>query len=148
MFIKQIYTGCLSQASYYIESDGEAIIIDPIRDSNLYIDLVKSRQSNVKYIFETHFHADFISGHLDLQNIFNSEIVFGSVAETSYKTIKAENNSIFNIGSLKIKVLHTPGHTPESVCYLLYITFYSAVISLVSSSSNNSFNLGRVLLFK
>jgi len=120
MFIKQIYTGCLSQASYYIESGGEAIIIDPIRDSNLYIDLVKSRQSNVKYIFETHFHADFISGHLDLKNIFNSEIVFGSVADTSYKTIKAKNNSIFNIGSLKIKVLHTPGHTPESVCYLLY----------------------------
>ncbi len=120
MFIKQIYTNCLSQASYYIESDGEAIIIDPIRDSNLYIDLVKSRQSQVKYIFETHFHADFISGHLDLKNIFNSEIVFGSVAETKYDIIKAENNSIFNIGSIKIKVLHTPGHTPESVCYLLY----------------------------
>ena len=120
MFIKQIYTNCLSQASYYIESDGEAVIIDPIRDSNLYIDLVKSRQSQVKYIFETHFHADFISGHLDLKNIFNSEIVFGSVAETKYDIIKAENNSIFNIGSIKIKVLHTPGHTPESVCYLLY----------------------------
>jgi len=120
MFIKQIYTSCLSQASYYIESDGEAIIIDPIRDSNLYTDLVQSRRANVKYIFETHFHADFISGHLDLKNIFNSEIVFGSVADTTYDIIKAENNSIFNIGSIKIKVLHTPGHTPESVCYLLY----------------------------
>ena len=120
MFIKQIYTSCLSQASYYIESDGEAIIIDPIRDSNLYTDLVKSRNTKVKYIFETHFHADFISGHLDLKNIFNSEIVFGSIADTSYDIIKAENNTIFNIGSVKIKVLHTPGHTPESVCYLLY----------------------------
>ena len=120
MFIKQIYTNCLSQASYYVESDGEAIIIDPIRDSNLYVDLVKNRQSKVRYIFETHFHADFISGHLDLKNIFNSEIVFGSVAETKYEIIKAENNTIFNIGSIKIKVLHTPGHTPESVCYLLY----------------------------
>jgi len=120
MFIKQIYTSCLSQASYYIESDGEAIIIDPIRDSNLYTDLVKSRNTRVKYIFETHFHADFISGHLDLKNILNSEIVFGSIADTSYDIIKAENNTIFNIGSVKIKVLHTPGHTPESVCYLLY----------------------------
>ena len=120
MFIKQIYTSCLSQASYYIESEGEAIIIDPIRDSNLYIDLVKSRNSQVKYIFETHFHADFISGHLDLKNIFNAEIVFGSVAQTKYNVLKAKNNQIFNLGLLKIKVLHTPGHTPESVCYLLY----------------------------
>ena len=120
MFIKQIYTSCLSQASYYIESDGEAIIIDPIRDPKLYTDLVQSRHANVKYIFETHFHADFISGHLDLKKIFNSEIVFGSAADTTYDIIKAENNSIFNIGSIKIKVLHTPGHTPESVCYLLY----------------------------
>ncbi len=120
MFIKQIYTSCLSQASYYIESEGEAIIIDPIRDANLYIDLVKSRKSQLKYIFETHFHADFISGHLDLKNMFNSEIVFGSIAETKYDTLKAKNNQIFNLGLLKIKVLHTPGHTPESVCYLLY----------------------------
>lgn len=119
MFIKQIYTSCLSQASYYVESDGESIIIDPIRDSKIYEDLVFERGSKVKYIFETHFHADFISGHLDLKNIFNSEIVFGSEADTNYEITKAANNSFFNVGSIKIKVLHTPGHTPESVCYLL-----------------------------
>ena len=120
MYVEQIYTNCLAEAAYYVESEGEALIIDPIRDSNLYIDLVKSRDSQVKYIFETHFHADFISGHLDLKNIFNAEIVFGSVAETKYNVLKAKNNQIFNLGLLKIKVLHTPGHTPESVCYLLY----------------------------
>ena len=101
MFIKQIYTSCLSQASYYVESDGESIIIDPIRDSKIYEDLVLERGSKVKYIFETHFHADFISGHLDLKNIFNSEIVFGSEADTNYEITKAANNSFLTSVQLK-----------------------------------------------
>ena len=87
MYVKQIYTNCLSQASYYIESNGDAIIIDPIRDSSLYMNVIKERRSNVKYIFETHFHADFISGHLDLSKLLNAPIVFGPYAITNYNII-------------------------------------------------------------
>ena len=120
MYIKQIYTNCLSQASYYVESAGESIIIDPIRDSNLYLDLVKERNSNVKYIFETHFHADFVSGHLDLSKLLNANIVFGPGAYTKYNVINALHEQYFEIGKIKIKVLHTPGHTPESSSFLLF----------------------------
>lgn len=120
MYIKQIYTDCLSQASYYIESDGESVIIDPIRDTSLYMDLIKKRGSKVKYIFETHFHADFISGHLDLSKILNASIVFGPGANTNYEIISAQHEQFFKIGQIKIQVLHTPGHTPESTCFLLY----------------------------
>ncbi|MBG40320.1 MAG: hypothetical protein CMP74_03760 [Flavobacteriales bacterium] len=120
MYIKQIYTNCLSQASYYVESAGESIIIDPIRDSNLYLDLVKERNSNVKYIFETHFHADFVSGHLDLSKLLNANIVFGPGADTKYNVINALHEQYFEIGKIKIKVLHTPGHTPESSSFLLF----------------------------
>ena len=120
MYIKQIYTNCLSQASYYIESNGESIIVDPIRDSKLYIDFIKDRKSTVKYIFETHFHADFVSGHLDLSKLLNAQIIFGPGAETKYNVINASHQQFFEIGNIKIQVLHTPGHTPESSCFLLF----------------------------
>ena len=120
MYIKQIYTNCLSQASYYIESNGESVIIDPIRDSSLYMEFVNKRYSKVKYIFETHFHADFISGHLDLSRILNAPIVFGPNANTNYDVINSDHKQFFEIGKIKIQILHTPGHTPESSCFLLY----------------------------
>ena len=120
MYIKQIYTNCLSQASYYIESNGESVIIDPIRDSSLYMEFVNKRDSKVKYIFETHFHADFISGHLDLSRLLNAPIVFGPNAHTNYDVINSDHKQFFEIGKIKIQLLHTPGHTPESSCFLLY----------------------------
>ena len=94
MYVKQIYTNCLSQASYYIESNRDAVIIDPIRDSALYMNLIKERKSNVKYIFETHFHADFISGHLDLSKLLNAPIVFGPDASTNYNIINAQHEQL------------------------------------------------------
>tara|TARA_B100001250_G_scaffold372844_1_gene358607 strand:- start:3038 stop:4402 length:1365 start_codon:yes stop_codon:yes gene_type:complete len=119
MYIEQIYTGCLAQASYYLESNGEAIIVDPIRDTDIYIKLLNKRNAKLKYVFETHFHADFISGHIELTRITDARIVFGPNAETLYDIISAKDQQEFNFGDLKIKVLHTPGHTLESVCYLL-----------------------------
>ncbi|MBF25705.1 MAG: MBL fold metallo-hydrolase [Flavobacteriales bacterium] len=119
MYIRQVYTDCLAQASYYLESDGEVIIIDPIRDTAPYLDLLSSRNAKLKYIFETHFHADFISGHLALSRLTNAEIVFGPGAETGYEIISCKDNDEFTFGKLKLRALHTPGHTLESVCYLL-----------------------------
>ena len=119
MFIQQIYTNCLAQASYYVESNGEAVIIDPIRDSAPYLDLLKKRKTKLKYIFETHFHADFVSGHIELARLTNADIVFGPNAETSYNCIVASDRQEFFIGEVVFRVLHTPGHTMESACYLL-----------------------------
>ena len=119
MYIEQLYTNCLAEAAYYIESEGEAAIIDPIRETEPYLKKIKLRDSKLKYIFETHFHADFVSGHIDLAKKTGAVIVFGDKAETGYATYKAKDEEVFNIGKIKIKVLHTPGHTPESVCYLL-----------------------------
>ncbi|MAQ32050.1 MAG: MBL fold metallo-hydrolase [Flavobacteriales bacterium] len=119
MYIKQIYTSCLAQASYYIESNNEAIIIDPIRDFEPYMELLQDRNATLKYIFETHFHADFVSGHLELAKLTNAEIVFGPNATTTYQCIIASNGQEFSLGDLIFKVLHTPGHTMESTCYLL-----------------------------
>ena len=119
MFIHQFYTACLSEAAYYIESDGEAAIIDPLRDISAYIDLASSRNSKIKYIFETHFHADFISGHLDLAKTTGAPIVFGPDTQTSYPIHRAFDGEIFKLGKLSIEVLHTPGHTLESSCFLL-----------------------------
>ncbi len=119
MFIKQLYTGCLSEAAYYIESENEAAIIDPLRDINEYIQLAKERNASIKYIFETHFHADFVSGHLDLSKQTGAPIIYGPGAETSYKVYNSKDNEIFKLGKLSIQVLHTPGHTLESSCYLL-----------------------------
>ncbi|ULQ52336.1 MBL fold metallo-hydrolase [Flavihumibacter fluvii] len=119
MFIQQLYTSCLSEAAYYVESNGEAAIIDPLRDVSEYIELASSRNATIKYIFETHFHADFISGHLDLAKITGAPIVFGPGTQTRYPIHKAADGERFSLGDISIEVLHTPGHTLESSCYLL-----------------------------
>ncbi len=119
MYIEQLYTNCLSEAAYYIESDGEVAIIDPLRDTQKYLDLAESRNAKIKYIFETHFHADFVSGHLDLAAKTNAPIVYGPDAHTNFPIHQAKDEEIFAIGKIKIKALHTPGHTLESTCYLL-----------------------------
>jgi hydroxyacylglutathione hydrolase len=120
MFIKQLYTGCLSEAAYFIESNGEAVVIDPLRDIQAYIDLAKEHQATIKYIFETHFHADFVSGHLDLAAATQAPIVYGPNTVTNYPVHLAQDGEVFEVGALKIKALHTPGHTLESTCYLLF----------------------------
>jgi hydroxyacylglutathione hydrolase len=119
MFVKQLYTNCLSEAAYYIESNGEAAIIDPIRDIDAYLDLAKERNATIKYIFETHFHADFISGHIDLADKTGATIIFGPQTVTSYKVHVAKDGERFKLGAVALEVLHTPGHTLESSCYLL-----------------------------
>ena len=119
MFIKQLYTTCLSEAAYYIESNGEAAIIDPIRDIEEYILLAKERNATIKYIFETHFHADFVSGHIDLNNATGAPIIFGPGAKTNFKIENAADGQVYKLGTINFKVIHTPGHTLESTCYLL-----------------------------
>ncbi len=119
MFIKQLYTGCLSEAAYYIESNGEAAVIDPLRDTEVYTDLAKERNAVIKYVFETHFHADFVSGHIDLGNKTGAPIVYGPGTVTSYAVHVAKDGEVFTLGESSIEVLHTPGHTLESTCYLL-----------------------------
>lgn len=120
MKIEQIYTGCLAQGAYYIESKGEVAIIDPLREVQPYIDMANKNGGKIKYVFETHFHADFVSGHVDLAKKTGAKIVYGPTKmQTGFDVIIAEDNQIFEIGDVKIKVLHTPGHTMESSCYLL-----------------------------
>ncbi|QEC41121.1 MBL fold metallo-hydrolase [Pseudobacter ginsenosidimutans] len=119
MFIKQLYTGCLSEAAYYVESEGQAAIIDPLRDIDSYLQLATERNATIKYIFETHFHADFVSGHLDLQKATGAPIVYGPNTETGFPIHLAKDGETFQLGKLSIQVLHTPGHTLESTCYLL-----------------------------
>ena len=119
MFIKQLYTGCLSEAAYFIESEGEAAVIDPLRDIDAYIQLAKEQKATIKYIFETHFHADFVSGHLDLARATGATIVYGPGTETSFAVHVATDGETFKLGKLSIETLHTPGHTLESTCYLL-----------------------------
>ncbi len=119
MFIKQFYTNCLSEAAYYIESKGEAAIIDPLRDTEAYLDLARERGAKIKYIFETHFHADFVSGHLDLSQKTGAPIIFGPNAVTQYSIYSSKDGETFQLGELSIEVLHTPGHTLESSCFLL-----------------------------
>lgn len=120
MFIKQFYTGCLSEAAYYIESDGEAAIIDPLRDIQQYLDLAQERKASIKFIFETHFHADFVSGHLDLGKKTGAPIIYGPGASTHFPVYNSKDGEIFQLGKLNIQVIHTPGHTLESTCYLLH----------------------------
>lgn len=120
MNIEQLYTGCLSQAAYFIESNGISAVIDPIRNVDQYIDLAKKYNSKIKYIFETHFHADFVSGHLSLSNKTGAKIVFGPNADPDYDAIISKDNQVFKIGNLSLKVIHTPGHTLESTSYLLF----------------------------
>ena len=119
MIIEQIYTGCLSQGAYYIESNGEAAIIDPLREVDQYILKAKKNKASIKYIFETHFHADFVSGHLTLSKKTNAPIIYGPNANTSFESINAKDGQRFDLGEISIEVLHTPGHTMESSCYLL-----------------------------
>lgn len=119
MKIEQMYTACLAEAAYYIESNGEAAIIDPIRETTPYLDKLKATGAKLRYVFETHFHADFVSGHIDLAQKTGAKIVFGPLAETKYEALNAKDGEIFSVGKIKIKVLHTPGHTPESSCFLL-----------------------------
>ncbi len=119
MNIKQLYTNCLAQGAYYIAHKGEAAIIDPLRETGPYINLLKENGDKLKYIFETHFHADFVSGHVDLAKDTNATIVFGPQAQTAYKSHIASDGEEFRIGDLRLKALHTPGHTLESTCYLL-----------------------------
>ena len=119
MKIEQIYTGCLAQGAYYIESNGEAVIIDPLRDTKAYTDRANASGAKIKYILETHFHADFVSGHLDLQLYTGATIVFGPNAKTEFISHIATDGEILQVGNCTIEVLHTPGHTMESSCYLL-----------------------------
>lgn len=119
MKVEQIYTGCLAEAAYYIESNGEAAIIDPLRDPQPYIDKLNANNAKLKYVFETHFHADFVSGHIDLAQKTGAKIVFGPTAKPSYDIIEAKDNEEFKIADITIRVLHTPGHTMESTTYLL-----------------------------
>ncbi len=119
MKIEQIYTGCLAQGAYYIVSNGEAVIIDPLRETSPYIERSHRDKVKIKYIFETHFHADFVSGHVDLAKATGAVIVYGPNASTSYDSYTAEDGELFSVGDIKFKVLHTPGHTMESSCFLL-----------------------------
>lgn len=119
MKIEQIYTGCIAQAAYYLESNGEAAIFDPLREVQPYLDKAAKDNAKIKYIFETHFHADFVSGHLDLAQKSGGQIVYGPTASPEFKAIIAEDNQEFKVGNYTIKAIHTPGHTLESTCYLL-----------------------------
>lgn len=119
MNIEQIYTGCLAQGAYYITSQGEAAIIDPLREVKPYLDRLERDGVKLKYIFETHFHADFVSGHVDLAKATGATIVYGPTAAPAFEAMVAKDNQIFSIGDISIKVLHTPGHTMESSTYLL-----------------------------
>ena len=119
MKIEQIYTGCLAHAAYYLESNGEAAIFDPLREVAPYIEKAKKDNASIKYVFETHFHADFVSGHLDLRKKTGADIVYGPTAKPGFEAIVAQDGQIFKVGEYKIKVIHTPGHTMESTTYLL-----------------------------
>lgn len=120
LYIEQMYTGCLAEAAYYVESGGEVAIIDPMRETEPYLSKARERGATIRYVFETHFHADFVSGHLDLARQSGARIVYGPGAETAFESIVAKDGQEFELGRVRIKVLHTPGHTPESSCYLLY----------------------------
>ena len=119
MFIKQLYTNCLSEYAYYIESNGEAAIVDPLRDVDVYLNLAKERGTSIKYILETHFHADFVSGHLDLAAATGATIIYGPDTKTKFKVHVAKDGEVFKLGGSSIELVHTPGHTLESSCYLL-----------------------------
>lgn len=119
MKIEQIYTGCIAHAAYYLENNGEAAIFDPLREVQPYIEKAKKDNAKIKYVFETHFHADFVSGHLDLAQKEGATIVYGPTAKPNFKALVAEDNQEFRVGNYTVKVLHTPGHTLESTTYLL-----------------------------
>jgi hydroxyacylglutathione hydrolase len=120
MYVEQLYTGCLSEAAYFISSEGEAAVVDPLRDVDEYIKMANEKGVTIKYIFETHFHADFVSGHLDLAKKTGATIVYGPDTNAKFDVYVAKDNEEFAIGNVKIKVIHTPGHTLESTCYELF----------------------------
>lgn len=119
MHIEQLYTNCLSEAAYFIAHNGEAAVIDPLRDINQYLQLAKEHKATIKYIFETHFHADFVSGHLELSKATGAPIVYGPLAEPTFDFVQAKDGQVFSIGGLSLQAIHTPGHTLESTCFLL-----------------------------
>ena len=119
MKVEQIYTGCIAHAAYYLESNGEAAIFDPLREVQPYIDKATKDNAKIKYVFETHFHADFVSGHLDLAKKTGAAIVYGPTAKPGFEAIVAEDNQEFKVGNYTVKVIHTPGHTMESTTFLL-----------------------------
>lgn len=119
MKVEQIYTGCIAHAAYYLENNGEAAIFDPLREVQPYIDKAEKDGAKIKYVFETHFHADFVSGHLDLSKKTGADIVFGPTAKPSFDALIAEDNQEFKVGDYTVKAIHTPGHTMESTTYLL-----------------------------
>ena len=119
MIVEQIYTGCLAQGAYYIESNGEAVVIDPLREVEPYIQKAERNGAKIKYVLETHFHADFVSGHLDLGKKTGAPIVYGPTAKPSFEAYIAKDGEELKVGNITLKVLHTPGHTMESTCYLL-----------------------------
>lgn len=117
--VLQLFTPCLAEMAYVISSEGEAAIIDPLREIDVYLDILKEKGLRLKYIFETHFHADFVSGHYELSQKTGAQIVFGPTAEPDFAVTVATDGEVFNVGAVNIKVLHTPGHTMESSCFLL-----------------------------
>jgi glyoxylase-like metal-dependent hydrolase (beta-lactamase superfamily II) len=117
MKVEQIYTGCLAQGAYYIMSDGEVAIIDPLREVDAYIQKASIDNAKIKYVLETHFHADFVSGHIDLAKKTGAKIVYGPTAAPAFDFYAAKDGEILSLGKIKIKVIHTPGHTMESTCY-------------------------------
>src|SRR6476469_8284945 len=119
MKIEQIYTGCLAQGAYYIESEGEAVIIDPLREIKPYLDKAERNGTQVKYVFETHFHADFVSGHIDLARATGATIVYGPTAQPGFAAHVAKDGEVLHLGKVTFTVIHTPGHTMESSCFLL-----------------------------
>ena len=119
MKVEQIYTGCLAQGAYYIESDGEAVVIDPLREVKPYLEKAARNNAKIKYVFETHFHADFVSGHLDLAKASGATIVYGPTAKPGFDAYIAKDGEELKLGKISFKVLHTPGHTMESSCFLL-----------------------------
>ena len=119
MKVEQIYTGCLAQGAYYISSNGEAVVIDPLREIAPYLERAEKDGVKIKYILETHFHADFVSGHVDLAKETGAEIIYGPTAKPHFDAHIATDGEILKVGDLSIKVIHTPGHTMESTCYLL-----------------------------
>ena len=119
MKIEQIYTGCLAEAAYYIESNGEAAIVDPLRETQPYIDRAEQNGAKIKYVLETHIHADFVSGHLNLAKRTGAQIVFGPTAQPNYEAYVAKDEELLPLGDVKIKILHTPGHTMESITFLV-----------------------------
>jgi glyoxylase-like metal-dependent hydrolase (beta-lactamase superfamily II)/rhodanese-related sulfurtransferase len=120
MYIQQLYTKCLAEAAYYIESDGEVAIIDPLRDISEYLELAKRRSAKIKYVFETHFHADFVSGHVELAKATGATIVFGpTTLKPGFEAVIAQDGQLFSLGNIQFQLIHTPGHTMESSCFLL-----------------------------